>query len=226
MNLKKQVALEAVEFVESGMVLGLGSGSTIEFFITQLGQKIQAGQLKDIVGIPTSAATAAQAQAIGITLGELATYSKLNLAVDGADEVDPQLNLIKGWGGALVREKLVELYAERLMIVVDESKLVERLGMHGPLPVEVTPFAWQMQARWLAEQLGCRVELRCRDDKPYVTDNQNFILDCYQAAGFDDPYDIQQRLGNRPGLVGHGFFLGMATDVLVGRPGGVERLSL
>jgi ribose 5-phosphate isomerase A len=225
MNLKEEVALKALKLVESGMVIGLGTGSTMKFFIDHLGRKIQAGELKNIVAVPTSEATRQQAVGLDIPLSELEHHSQLDLAVDGADEVDPNLNLIKGWGGALVREKLVELYTARLVIVVDQSKLVDRLGTHGALPVEVVPFAWQVQSDWLARQLQCRVELRCHDDQPYVTDNQNFILDCCFPDGIHDPAWVQAQLGNRPGLVGHGLFLDMATDVLAGRPSGVEWLT-
>lgn len=224
MNLKKQVAVKAVECIESGMVVGLGTGSTTKFVVELLGEKIRTGQLKNIVGIPTSNATTAQAKALNIRLGELADYTKLDVAIDGADEVDHNLNLIKGWGGALVREKLVELYAERLIIVVDESKLVEQLGTHGPLPVEVIQFAWQAQANWLVDILGCTVTRRMDGSKPYITDNQNFILHCNFQNGISDPYAVRGCLTDRPGLVGHGLFLDMATDVLVATTNGVKQL--
>lgn len=224
MNLKKQVAVKAVECIESGMVVGLGTGSTTKFVVELLAKKIRTSQLKNIVGIPTSNATAEQAKALGIQLGDLADYTKLDVAVDGADEVDHNLNLIKGWGGALVREKLVEIYAERLIIVVDESKLVEQLGTHGPLPVEVTQFAWQAQANWLADILGCTVTRRMDGSKPYLTDNQNFILHCNFQNGISDPYAVRGCLADRPGLVGHGLFLDMATDVLVATTNGVKQL--
>jgi ribose 5-phosphate isomerase A len=205
------------------MVIGLGTGSTAQYLISLVGKKLQSGELRDIVAVPTSEATTAQATALGIPLSDLGYYTKLDLAIDGADEVDPSLNLIKGWGGALIREKLVGLYTSRFVIMVDESKLVDRLGTHGPLPVEVVPFAWQVQADWLVGQLGCRVELRRQGEQPYLTDNQNFILNCYFEGGMVDAYAVQSQLINRPGLVGHGLFLDMATDVLIGRPGGVER---
>jgi len=223
---KRQVAEAAVELIEDGMVVGLGSGSTARIFVELLGQKIRAGELKDIVGIATSKATAKQAKALEIRQGNLSDYSKLDIAIDGADEVDPNLNLVKGWGGALVREKLVEIYAERLVIVVDESKLVGCLGTHGPLPVEVTQFAWQTQAKWLADTLECEVRRRMAEEKPYLTDNMNFILCCDFADGIADPYTVRRHLMiDRPGLVGHGLFLDMATDVLVSTGSGVKRLQ-
>jgi len=224
MDLKRQVATVAVEWIESGMVVGLGSGSTAKIVIDLLGEKIRAGHLKNIVGIPTSNATAAQARALGIALAELGDYAKLDLAIDGADEVDGRLNLIKGWGGALVREKLVEIYAKRLVIVVDETKLVKQLGTRGPLPVEVAQFAWQAQANWLADTLNCSVTLRLDGTEPYLSDNQNFILHCAFEHGISDPYLIRDSLMDRPGVVGHGLFLDLAADVLIATASGVKHL--
>jgi ribose 5-phosphate isomerase A len=139
----------------------------------------------------------------------------LDLAIDGADEVDPRLNLIKGLGGALMREKIVESTARRFVVMVDESKLVERLGTRGPLPVEVTQFAWEVHVRWL-ESLGCRAELRREaDGSPYVTDNGNYIVHCTFPDGIADPFALARTLIERPGILEHGLFLGMATDVVV-----------
>ena len=214
---KKAAAEAALRLVKSKMVLGLGSGTTAKIFVDLLGERIQRGLLENIVGVPTSEATMRQAAELGISLGHLADFQKLDMAIDGADEVDPNLNLTKGWGGALVREKLVGIYAERFVIMVDESKLVERLGTRGPIPVEVSQFAWQAQARWLRETLQCQVERRMDDESPYITDNQNFILSCSFPNGIIDPYQVADRLIHRPGLVGHGLFLDMATDVFVGK---------
>jgi len=143
LKLKRQAAAKAVEFVSSNMIIGLGTGSTTRLAVDMIGAQVQSGVLKNIVAIPTSEATAEQARAWGISLGDLADYPQLDLAIDGADEVSPDLNLTKGWGGALVREKLVELHTAWLIIIVDELKLVQKLGTRGPLPVEVTPFAWR-----------------------------------------------------------------------------------
>lgn len=222
---KVQVARQAVEYIQNGMVLGLGSGSTTQIAINLIGNKIQQGELKDIVAVPTSKATEIQARSVGILLKDLSNYTHLDLAIDGADEVDPQLNLIKGWGGALVREKLVEIYAQRFIIIVDQSKLVPQLGTRGPLPVEVTPFGWQAQAKWLSKVLACRVSLRKEGPVPYLTDNQNFILNCKFAEGIKDAYHIQQSLVGRPGIVGHGLFLDMATDVLIAGVDGIQHLT-
>ncbi len=223
-TLKARAAAQAVEAIADGMVVGLGTGSTTRFAVDMIGERVQSGALKDILGVPTSEATAQQATALGIPLVSLADVPRIDVAIDGADEVDPQLNLTKGWGGALVREKLVEMHAERLIIIVDDSKLVRKLGTRGPLPVEVTPFGWEIQARWLAETLGCRVERRMDDGSPYITDNRNFILHCHFSAGIDDPSAVAQALAGRTGVVGHGLFLNMATDVIVAAPDGIRRM--
>ena len=225
-NAKKQVAAAAIELLESDMVIGLGSGSTAGWFITLLSEKVRRGELRNIVGVATSRSTADQAIKLGIPLGELADFSRLDMAVDGADEVDPDLNVLKGWGGALVREKLVELHARRLVIVVDDRKLVKCLGTRGPLPVEVIPFAWQAQATWLEDALGCQVTRRQVNGSPYLTDNQNVILDCAFENGISNPYAVQDVMANRPGLVGHGLFLGMASDILVSTSEGIKTFQL
>ncbi|MEJ2560587.1 MAG: ribose 5-phosphate isomerase A [Anaerolineae bacterium] len=170
---KRLAAERAVDFVQSGMVLGLGTGTTNRYVVDIIGDRIQSGMLHRIVGVPTSERTAAHARALGIPLTTLVEHPVLDLVIDGADEVDPAFNLIKGLGGALLREKIVEIAARRFVVVVDESKLVELLGSRGPLPVEVTQFAWEVHARWL-ESLRCRAELRREaNGTPYVTDNSN-----------------------------------------------------
>jgi ribose 5-phosphate isomerase A len=222
---KRLAAERAVDFVQSGMVLGLGTGSTNRYVIDIIGERVQSGVLQGIVGVPTSERTAAQARALGIPLATLIEHPVLDLVIDGADEVDPALNLIKGLGGALLREKIVEIAARRFVVVVDESKLVERLGSRGPLPVEVTQFAWEVHARWL-ESLGCRAELRREaDGAPYVTDNGNYLIHCTFPGGISDPLSLAQRLIERPGVLEHGLFLGMATDVVVAGKDGVRVLQ-
>jgi ribose 5-phosphate isomerase A len=223
--LKREAAERAVDFVQSGMVLGLGSGSTANFAIDCIGARLRAGALRDIVGVPTSEATAARARRLGIPLSTLIEQPVLDLVVDGADEVDPELNLIKGLGGALLREKIVEIAARRFVVVVDESKLVARLGTRGPLPVEVTQFAWEVHVRWLAS-LGCRAELRRESGgAPYVTDNANYIVHCTFPAGIPDPAGLARTLIERPGIVEHGLFLGMATDVVVAGSQGIRLMA-
>jgi ribose 5-phosphate isomerase A len=224
-HLKRLAAERAVDFVESGMVVGLGSGSTSKHVVDVVGERLGAGILHNLVGVPTSEQTAAQAWALGIPLSTLAEHPVLDLAIDGADEVDPHLNLIKGLGGALLREKIVESAARRFVVVVDESKLVEQLGTRGPLPVEVTQFAWQAHAGWLAS-LGCRAELRREGDgAPFVTDNGNYILHCTFPGGIPDPVLLARRLRERPGIVEHGLFLDMATEVVVSAASGVRVLA-
>jgi ribose 5-phosphate isomerase A len=224
MNLKEQAAREAVAHVESGMVLGLGTGSTAGYFLDLLGQRLRNGELHDIVGVPTSQGSAERARASGIPLSNLAQHSRLDLAVDGADEVDPDLNLIKGLGRALLREKIVEIHAERFIVIADESKLVPRLGA-GPLPVEIVPFGVEVHVRWLAERAD-RAELWCEaDGSPIVTDNGNYLARCWFSEGIADPYRLARTLADRPGIVEHGLFLGMAHAAIIASPQGTRWLS-
>ena len=224
MNLKEQAAREAVAHVESGMVLGLGTGSTAGYFLELLGQRLRNGELHDIVGVPTSQGSAERARALGIPLSSLAQHSRLDLAVDGADEVDPDLNLIKGLGRALLREKIVEIHAERFIVVADESKLVPRLGA-GPLPVEIVPFGAEVHVRWLAD-LADRAELWCEaDGSPIMTDNGNYLARCWFSDGIADPYSLARTLADRPGIVEHGLFLGMAHAAIIASPQGTRSLS-
>jgi ribose 5-phosphate isomerase A len=214
-RLKRMAAEHAVDLAESGMVLGLGHGSTTKHAVDIIGERVQNGTLQNIVGVPTSEYTAAQARLLGIPLATLVEQPVLDLAIDGADEVDPALNLIKGLGGALLREKIVEIAARRFVVIVDESKLVERLGTRGPLPVEVTQFAWKAHLRWL-ESLGCSGDLRREaDGTPFVTDNSNYIIHCTFPDGIPDPVELGRTLIEQPGILEHGLFLGMATEVVV-----------
>ena len=214
-NLKEQAARRALSFVSSGMVLGLGTGSTTAYFVNLLGERLRSKELEDIVGVPTSEETAARAKALGIPLSTLAEHDELDLAVDGADEVDPNLDLIKGLGKALLREKIVEVHARRFVVIVDESKLVSLLGSRGPLPVEIVPFAAEAQVRWL-NSLGCRAELwRKADGEPAVTDNGNYLVRCRFEDGIENPDALARAMAERPGIVEHGLFLNMATDVVV-----------
>ncbi len=225
MDLKQQAAHQALQAVQSGMVLGLGTGTTTSHFIEMLGAALRSGALHDIRGVPTSEKTRQMALALGIPLVSLADCPALDLAVDGADEVDPQLNLIKGLGRALLREKIVEIHARRFIIAMDESKLVERLG-RGPLPVEIVPFEWQAQVRWL-NGLGCRAELWLEADgtpsgPPIVTDNGNYLVRCWFEAGIPDAYELDRQLAQRPGIVEHGLFLDMADQVIVAGAAGLR----
>jgi ribose 5-phosphate isomerase A len=225
MNLKQQAAQSALNSVRSGMILGLGSGSTTAYFVDMLGQQIQNGKIKDILAVPTSEATKKQAQQLGIALTSLDKHPVLDLAVDGADEVDPDLNLIKGLGRACLREKVVEINATRFIVIVDESKIVQRLGTRGPLPVEILQFEAQAHVNWL-NTLGCRAEFWYEDNgEIVVSDNGNFLVKCYFENGIVDAYQLSDRLARRPGILEHGLFLGMATQVIVAGSNGIYSLE-
>jgi len=212
-------------YVRSGMVLGLGTGSTATCFIELLAGRLRVGELRDVVGVPTSERTATLARELGIPLVSLAERPRLDLAVDGADEVDPNLNLIKGLGRALLREKIVAMHAEQLIIAADESKLVLRLGAREPLPVEIIPFGAEAHVRWL-NTLGCRAELwREEGGAPVVTDNGNYLTRCWFPDGIADPHSLARALADRPGVVEHGLFLGMTSAVVVATPVGVRVLE-
>jgi ribose 5-phosphate isomerase A len=219
--LKQQAAQFAVNFVQSGMVVGLGSGSTTLFAIRELGQRLQRRELIDIAGFPTSDAVASEAARVGIPLVSVERPPQVDLTIDGADEVDPELNLIKGGGGALLREKIVAQASRREVIIVDDSKLSPCLGTNWPLPVEVIPFGWDLQRRFI-EDLGARVELRHRPDgRASVTDQQNFILDCHFGPIYDASR-LARQLAERAGIVEHGLFIGVASDLVVAGQGGIQ----
>jgi ribose 5-phosphate isomerase A len=224
MNLKQKAARYALDYVRDGMVLGLGTGSTNAYFLDMLGEQLRIGALRDITGIPTSEGTAKRACELGIPLATLADHARLDLAVDGADEADSDLNVIKGLGRALLREKIVEIHADRFVVVVDESKVVERLG-RGPLPVEILPFGLEAHLRWL-ETLGCRAELwHEEDDSRIVTDNGNYLVRCWFPEGIADAYALADALAKRPGIVEHGLFLDMATDLVVAGEAGIHTVE-
>ena len=221
-ELKRAAAMRAIEEVEDGMVLGLGTGSTAAFVVEGLAARV-AGGLR-VVGIPTSERTAAQARRLGIQIATFAEHQRLDLTIDGADEVQlGTLDLIKGLGGALLREKIVAAASDRLIIVVDQEKLVERLGEHTPVPVEVTQFGWQATAVALAK-LGCLPERRyTTGEQPYVTDGGNFILDC-RFGPLADPDIAEQQLAMTVGTVESGLFVGRTSVVVVASTTGVEVL--
>ncbi|MDD5468684.1 MAG: ribose 5-phosphate isomerase A [Anaerolineales bacterium] len=225
MNLKQLAAQKALGYVESDMVLGIGSGSTMACFVDLLGEKIASGRLRNVVGIPTSEVIARQARGLGIPLEALGEHPAIDLAVDGADEVDAQLDLIKGLGRALLREKVVEVHARRFVVIVDESKLVPRLGTKGALPVEIIKFEVAAHIRWLGS-LGCRAELWLEGNgEPIVTDNGNYLARCWFEEGIPDAYQLAQQLAYRPGIVEHGLFLGMASQVIVAGEEGIRILE-
>ena len=207
-------------YVKPGMVLGLGTGSTARFFLDGVARLVRAGM--DLKGVPTSFATADAAKELGIPLTSLEERPSVDLCVDGADEVDPKLDLIKGLGGALFREKIVAAAAKRFVVIVDASKLVPRLGTKAPVPVEVHPFGWKTAVAAL-EALGATVELRRRDSETVRTDNGNNLLDA-RFGPIKAPSKLAARIAAIPGVVGHGLFLGMADAVLVASDKGVRTL--
>jgi ribose 5-phosphate isomerase A len=218
---KQKAAARAVEFVESGMVVGLGGGSTAAFAVRRIAELLHQGRLRDVVGIPCSSAVEAAARQLGIPLATLEDRAMIDLTIDGADEVDPDLNLIKGGGGALLYEKLVAQASQREVIIVDASKPSPRLGTKWALPVEVVSFGWGSQRRFL-EALGARVTVRqTAGGGPFKTDEGNLILDA--AFGpIADPFALARELDARTGIVAHGLFLGMATDLLVAGDDDIE----
>ncbi|GBD32768.1 Ribose-5-phosphate isomerase A [bacterium HR33] len=213
---KRRAALQAVDLVAPGMVLGLGTGSTVRYAIEEIGQRISRGELKDVVGVPTSRATKRLAEEAGIPLARLNDYPEVDLTIDGADEVDPDRNLIKGHGGALLWEKIVASASRRLVIVVDRSKLVSRLGLTKALPVEVVAFGWRVNQLGL-RKLGCDPVLRTGPGgSPFSTDEGHYILDCSFEGGIADPVALEREIKRRPGVVETGLFLGFEPQVIVG----------
>ena len=223
-RLKQEAAEFAVQFVQSGMIVGLGTGSTAIFATRKIGELLRTGGLNDIVGFATSKATQDEAEHLGIPMMDASLPNKIDVTIDGADEVDPQFNLIKGGGGALFHEKVVAQASRREVIVVDASKLSDRLGTHFALPVEVSPFGWQSQMRFL-ESLGCRGTIRKnKDGSQLVTDAGNMIVDCHFGP-IADVNDLAAKLSARAGIIEHGLFIGIASDVIVAGETGVRHLQ-
>jgi ribose 5-phosphate isomerase A len=211
-------ARRAVDLVRDGMLLGLGSGVTAGAAVREIGRRLAAGRLSGITGIPTSNATRDLAREAGIPLTDLSADRPIDLTIDGADEVSPAGDLIKGLGGALLREKIVAVHSRRLVIVVDQAKLVRRLGERTPLPIVVVPFGWSTHLRFLRE-LGADPVLRTRREEvvPFVTDDGHYMLDASFPGGIEDPPSLAEVLARRTGVVETGLFLGMAPEVVVGR---------
>ncbi|CAL1405510.1 unnamed protein product [Linum trigynum] len=221
-ELKKIAAYKAVEFVESGMVVGLGTGSTAKHAVDRIADLLQQGKLKDIIGIPTSKQTHQQASSLGIPLSDLDSHPTLDLAIDGADEVDPDLNLVKGRGGSLLREKMIEGAAKKFVVIVDESKWVPHVGASGAMPVEVVPFCSKFTQDSLGkifEYAGCVAKLRTlsgeEGGEPFVTDNGNYIVNLFFKSDIGDLGAASDAIHRLPGVIEHGMFIGMATAVIV-----------
>lgn len=225
-ELKKQAAWKAVEYVKSGMVVGLGTGSTAAFAVDRIGELLKSGELKDIIAVPTSVATKNQAEGLGIPLATLDTQPKLDVAIDGADEVDPALDVVKGRGGALLREKMVEMASDKFVCIVDDSKLVEGLGGSKlAMPVEITKFCHLyllQKLQNLPEVAGCEAKLRMDGDEIYVTDNDNYIVDLYFETPIVDSKAAADAIIAIEGVVEHGLFMDMVDVCIIAGKEGIE----
>lgn len=222
----RQAAWKAVEYVKSGMVVGLGTGSTAAFAVDRIGSLLKSGELKDIIGVPTSVRTYEQALSLGIPLATLDEQPKLDVAIDGADEVDPNLDVVKGRGGALLREKMVEMASAKFVCIVDDSKMVTGLGgSRDAMPIEIVQFCHLYTLRRLAalpEVAGCEARLRMVGDKPYVTDNSNYIVDLYFQTPIVDAHAASKAILAIEGVVDHGLFLDMVDVCIIAGKTGVE----
>ena len=228
--MKQTVAKAAVDQIQDGMVLGLGSGSTAALMIEELGAKLSTGELKDIVGVTTSFQGEVLATKLGIPLQSLAAVERIDLAIDGADEVDPAFQLIKGGGACHVQEKLVAALAKRFVVVVDSTKLVQRLNLEFQLPVEVLPSAWRQVQSSLAKFGGtAQLRMAVRKAGPVITDQGNLVLDVSFDDGISEPQELEKRINNIPGVLENGLFVNLADEVLVGEiidgVAGVNRLE-
>ena len=223
-ELKRRAAEKAVELVQDGMIVGLGHGSTAHFAHVAIARRLQEGSLKNILAVPCSRQVEAEARKLGIPLTTLDEHPVVDVTIDGADEVDPRLNLIKGGGGALLREKVVAQASKQEIIIVDEGKLSPALGTHWALPVEVVPFGVAPVSAFI-RSLGAEPVLRQKaDGQPFVTDQGNYILDC-RFGPMENPAEIARALCDRAGIVEHGLFIGLASMVIVGKADGVEVLT-
>jgi ribose 5-phosphate isomerase A len=219
--MKKLAAEKATEYIKDGMILGLGTGSTVKYTLRKISELVKNGL--DIKGIPTSIHTKRMAEECKIPLTTLEEYPEIDLTIDGADEVDSYLNLIKGGGGALTREKIIAFNSKKVIIVIDDSKVVKALGIDCALPVEVVKFGWTSTNKTL-EKLGCTTELRKIMNEPYITDNSNYIIDC-DFERIEDPDQLEIDINNIPGVVENGLFIELVNEVIVGSKQGIKTLD-
>lgn len=221
-QMKRAAAVRAADWIRDGMILGLGTGSTVYFLLEEIAAARSRGGLKGVVGIPTSRRTEEIANRLGIPLSSLDEHPSVDLTIDGADEVDPELRVIKGLGGALLREKVVAAASETVVIVADASKAVAMLGTTAPLPVEVDPFAIGALTPFF-ETLGSQPRVRVgKDGQPLVTDGGHLVVDCRFPRGIEDPESLEARLNNRPGVLENGLFIGLVNVAVLAGPDGVQ----
>lgn len=215
MNAKQLAGEKAVEYVKDGMLVGLGTGSTVYWSILKLGELVKLGL--EIKGVPTSKSTEKLSMELGIPIVDLSSVDQIDLTIDGADEANPNFELIKGGGGALLREKMVASVSKRLVIVMDETKFVTNLGRF-PLPVEIVPFGWEMTCKQIST-LGCKPALRMANNTPFITDNGNYIADCHFES-IQDANKLNHTLNMVPGVVENGLFVHMADTLVIGHTDG------
>jgi len=222
-NLKKAAAEEAVKYVKSGMVVGLGTGSTTYFAIKKIGELIKGKELTDIIGIPSSVQSEELSKRFNIPLTTFDKYTEIDITIDGADEVDENLNLIKGGGGALLREKVLAQATKKEIIIVDESKLSEVLGTKWAVPIEIIRFALNVESKFL-ESIGGKPKLRISENnKPFITDEGNYILDT-NFGKIENPEILAQQIENRAGIVEHGLFIHLTSEVIVATNEGIKKI--
>ena len=224
-HLKRQAAASALEHVQSEMVVGLGTGSTVAHFLNLLGDRLLSGELKNVVGIPTSNRTAGEAHQAGIDLIELGDSSRIDLTVDGADEISPDLDLIKGMGGALLREKMVAQASDRVLIIADESKAVGRLGTLSPLPIEVVDWGIRGHVQFIMDWGGETSVRMMNNGEAFKSGNGNLMLDCRFPDGIKEPAQLEAELQARAGVVESGLFLNVADLAILGTPLGPREVD-
>lgn len=218
---KKKAAEKACEFIQDGMIIGMGSGSTTFYALERIGELIRSGHLNNVAGIPSSLNTSKLAVKFGIPLTDFKNHSQIDLTLDGADEVDQNLNMIKGGGGAHLREKIVFQASKRNIVIVDKSKMSQKLGSKRSVPLEILPFAMEVESRFL-QSIGAKISLRkVPDGNPYITDQQNFIFDT-DFGIIEKPEELDSLLNSRAGIMAHGLFIGMASEVIVAGEKGIK----
>ncbi|MBU1678938.1 MAG: ribose-5-phosphate isomerase RpiA [Bacteroidetes bacterium] len=223
-DLKKLAAETAVAEIKSGMIVGLGTGSTVKFALEKISDLLKMGTIKNIIGIPTSLATEKHAGQLGIPLGKMEDYSRIDLTIDGADEVDEELNLIKGGGGALLREKIVAQASKKVLIIVDDTKVSKRIGEKWAVPIEVIKFALTSEMEFLSKRCT-KVDLRLDEkSQPCITDEGNFILDA-NFGRIENPGKLSLELNQRAGIVENGLFVGIADKVIIASENGIREFT-